>query len=67
MIATAVLPDPGDAVVALALMVLLARRELLRARHGPEYHPGWTGPDRAIPVLLAAFTVIVAVRLAALL
>lgn len=67
MTGTAVLPDPGDALVAIALLVLLARRELLRAGHGRGYDLGWTGPDRAIPVLLAAFTVIFVVRLAALL
>lgn len=67
MSATAVLVDPGDALVAVALIVLLARRELLRASHGPESDLGWTGLDRAVPVLLAAFTVIVVVRLAALL
>lgn len=67
MTATAVLTDPGDAVVAIALMVLIARRELVRAREGPGHSPGWSGLDRAIPVLLAAFAVIVAVRLIALL
>lgn len=67
MIGIAVLPDPGDALVAVALLVLLARRELVRAGSGPGYDPAWTGPDRAIPVLLAAFAAIVLVRMAALL
>lgn len=67
MSATAVLTDAGDALVAIALMLLLARRELRRARHGPAHDLGWTGSDRAIPVLLGAFAVIVAVRIAALL
>jgi len=65
--ATAVLTDPGDGLVAIALILLLARRELLRACRGPEDNPGWSGPDRAIPVLLVAFAAIVVVRLAALL
>ena len=67
MIATSVLPDPGDALLAVALLGLLARRELMRAGHGPGYSPKWTGPDRAIPVLLVAFAAVVAVRMAALL
>lgn len=67
MIATAVFTDAGDALVAIALMLLLARRELRRARHGPDPGPQSAGADRAIPLLLAAFALIVAVRLAALL
>jgi len=65
--ATALLLDPGDAVVTVALLVLLARRELVRASRGPEPRPGWTGLDLAIPVLLAAFVAIAAVRIAPLL
>jgi len=63
----AVLPDPADAFLAVALLLLLTRRELVRARNGPSYDLGWSGADRAIPVLLAGFALIVAVRLAALL
>jgi hypothetical protein len=67
VIATAVFTEPGDALIAIALLALLARRELARADLGPDARIGWTGADRAIPVLLAAFAVIVVVRIAALL
>ncbi len=67
MSATAVFTDVGDALVTVALILLLARRERERARRGPEDDAGWSGPYRAIPVLLIAFAVIVVVRLAALL
>lgn len=67
MIATVALPDPGDYLVGFALLVLLAQRELERARCGPGETPPWTGLDRLIPVLCVAFAVIVGLRIAALL
>ena len=67
MIAAGVLPDPGDVVVALVLLVLLIRRELVRARIGPGSAPRWTGADLAIPPLLAVFALIAVGRIAALL
>ena len=67
MIAAAALPDPGDYLVGFALLVLLAQRELERARGGPDETPPWTGLDRAIPVLCVAFAVIVGLRIASLL
>ena len=67
MIALVALPDPGDYLVAFALLVLLTQRELERARYGPEKTPPWTGLDRAIPVLCVAFVVIVGLRVASLL
>jgi hypothetical protein len=67
MIAIVALPDPGDYIVGFALLVLLAQRELERARGGPEKIPPWTGLDRAIPLLCVAFAVIVGLRIASLL
>ena len=67
MIAAGVLPDPGDVLVALALLVLLIRREAVRARIGPGAAPRWTGADLAIPPLLAVFVLIAVVRIGALL
>ncbi|MDX6705299.1 MAG: hypothetical protein QOD83_519 [Solirubrobacteraceae bacterium] len=67
IIALVALPDPGDYLVCFALLVLLAQRELERARGGPDKSPPWTGLDRAIPLLCLAFAVIVGLRIASLL
>lgn len=67
MTETMLVSDPVDAAVAIALMVVLARREVLRAATGPGYSTGWRGIDWAIAPLIVVFTATVAVRVGALL
>jgi hypothetical protein len=61
------LPGNLDALAPVALLGLLAWRELRRAAAGPASEPASSPLDRAIVPLLAIFALIVVLQLARLL